>query len=110
VAAALLLNDKVGGRNVGAVLDRLAHVTRAQLAVQREVRAHQVRNVWAARIVAAVPIVVLVAIRGTHARYLAVFDSLWGQLLLAGCGLSVALGYAAMHWLTRIPGERRVLV
>jgi tight adherence protein B len=108
-AAALLLNDALGGRNVGAVLDRLAAATRAQLAVQQEIRAHQTRNVWAARVVAAVPLVVLVGVRGINPRYLAVFDSLWGQLLLAGCGLCVALGYVAMLWLTRIPGEQRVL-
>jgi tight adherence protein B len=109
VAAALLLNDTLGGRNVSTVLDRLASATRAQLAVQQEIRAHQTRHVWAARIVAAVPVVVLVAIRGANPGYLAVFDSLWGQVLLAGCGLSIALGYAAMLWSTRVPGERRVL-
>ena len=109
VAVSLTLNDALGGRNVGAVLDRLAHATRVQLRMQQEIRAYQVRNVWAARIVAAVPVVVLVAVRGVNPRYLAVFDGWWGQLLLAGCGASIALGYAAMLWLTRLPGERRVL-
>lgn len=109
MAAALILNDQLGGRNVGAVLDRLATATRAQLAIQHELRAQQARNVWAARIVAGVPVVVLVAIRGVNPGYLAIFDSLWGQLLLAGCGLSIALGYGAMLWSTRLPGERRVL-
>src|SRR5207248_1136995 len=75
VAAALLLNDRIGGRNVSQVLDRLAHATREQLRVQEELRAYQARNVLSARIVAAVPLVVLVVIRQINPAYLAVFDT-----------------------------------
>jgi tight adherence protein B len=109
VAASLLLNDRLGGRHVTAVLDRLAHATREQLRLQEEIRAGQARNVLSARIVAAVPLVVLVAIRRVNPSYLAVFDGWAGQALLAGCVASVAVGYAAMLWLTRLPEERRVL-
>ena len=63
-----------------------------------------------ARIVAAAPLVALVGLRATNPRYLGVFDSVWGQLVLLGCALCVALGYAAMLYLTRLPGQRRVLV
>jgi hypothetical protein len=31
-------------------------------------------------------------------------------MVLLGCALSIALGYAAMLYLTRLPGQRRVLV
>ena len=110
VAAALLLNDKLGGRNVSAVLDRLAHATRAQLLIQQEMQAHQARTVLSARIIAAVPVVVLAAIRQVSPAYLALFDDLAGQALLAACAASVATGYAGMLWLTRLPGDRRVLV
>lgn len=109
VAASLLLNDRLGGRNISQVLDRLAHATRAQLRIEQELRAHQARNVLSARIVAAVPLVVLVAIRQVNPGYLALFDSWSGQLLLAGCLVSIAVGYAGMRWLTRLPGETRVL-
>ena len=109
VAATLLLNDRVGAERLSAVLDRLAHATRAQLRVQEELRAHQARNVLSARIVAAVPLVVLVAIRQLNPAYLAVFDDWSGQLVLAGCVVSVAVGYAAMRWIARLPGEQRVL-
>lgn len=109
VAASLLLNDRLGGRNVSQVLDRLAHATQAQLRIQEELRAYQARNVLSARIVAAVPLVVLVAIRQVNPGYLALFDSWSGQVLLAGCVLSVAVGYAGMRWMTRLPGESRVL-
>jgi tight adherence protein B len=110
VAAALVLNDQVGGRNVSQVLDRLAHATRAQLRIQEELRAYQSRNVLSARIVAAVPLIVLVAIRSVSPEYLALFDGWVGQLVLVGCVLSIAAGYAGMRWLARLPGEQRVLV
>jgi len=109
VAASLLLNDRLGGRNVSQVLDRLAQATRAELRVQQELRAYQAKNVLSAQIVAAVPLVVLIAIRAVNPAYLALFDGVPGQLLLAGCATSVAIGYASMLWITRLPGERRVL-
>ena len=109
VAATLLLNDRLGGRNVSQVLDRLAQATRAELRVQQELRAYQARNVLSARVVAAVPLVVLAAIRQVNPGYLAIFDDWSGQLLLAGSLMSVAIGYAGMLWVTRLPGERRVL-
>jgi tight adherence protein B len=109
VAATLSLNDRLGGRNVSGVLDRLAHATRAEQRVQQELRALQARNVLSARIVAGVPLVVLVALRQVNPGYLAMFDDLPGQLLLAGCLGSVALGYGGMLWTTRLPAERRVL-
>jgi tight adherence protein B len=109
VCAALLLNDRLGGRNVSHVLDRLAHTTREQLRVQEELRAHQARHVLSARIVAAVPLVVLVLIRQLNPRYLALFDTPVGQLLLVLSLASVALGYAAMRWTARLPAEPRVL-
>jgi tight adherence protein B len=109
VAATLLLNDRLGGRNVGQVLDRLAQATRAQVRVQEELRAYQARTVLSARIIAAVPLVVLLGIRQINPGYLALFDDVLGQLLLAGCLVSVAVGYAGMLWLTRLPAEPRVL-
>lgn len=109
VAATLVLNDRLGGRNVSQVLDRLAQATRAELRVQQELRAYQARNVLSARIVAAVPLVVLVVVRQVNPGYLAIFNDLSGQALLAGCLVSVAVGYLGMLWMTRLPGERRVL-
>jgi tight adherence protein B len=109
VAASLLLNDRLGGRNVSQVLDRLAHATRAQLRVQEELRAYQARTVLSARVIAAVPLVVLIGIRNVNPRYLAMFNDWSGQILLAACVASVAFGYAAMLWIARLPGEPRVL-
>jgi tight adherence protein B len=110
VASALTVNDRLGGRQVSQVLDRLAEATRAQLRIQHEVRALQARTVLSARIVAAAPIVALVGLRATNPRYLSIFDSVGGQMVLIGCAVCVALGYTAMLYLTRLPGQRRVLV
>lgn len=110
VATALILNDRVGGRQVSEVLDRLADASRAQLRIQQEVRAQQARTVLSARIVAAAPLVALLGLRASNPRYLQIFDSLGGQLILLGCALCVALGYVAMLTLTRLPEQRRVLI
>jgi tight adherence protein B len=109
VAAALTINDRLGGRLVSQVLDRLADSTRAQLRIEHEVRAHQARTVLSARIVAAAPLVALVGLRATNPRYLSIFDSPVGQFVLLGCAASVALGYLAMLYLTRLPVQRRVV-
>lgn len=109
VAATLILNDRLGGRNVSQVLDRLAHTTRAQLRIQEELRAYQAQTVMSARVVAAMPLLVLVAIRQVNPRYLAVFNDWSGQLLLALCLVSIVVGYVSMLWLTRLPGERRIM-
>jgi tight adherence protein B len=110
VASALTINDRLGGRLVSQVLDRLAEATRAQLRIEHEVRAHQARTVLSARIVAAAPLVALVGLRATNPRYLSIFDSPLGQLVLIGCAASVVLGYAAMLYLTRLPVQRRVVM
>lgn len=109
LCAALLLSDRVGGRNVSQVLDRLADTTRRQLQVQQELQAQQARNVLSARIVAAVPLILLVLIRQLNPRYLALFDTAAGQVLLAASLVSVLAGYAAMRWIARLPSEPRVL-
>jgi tight adherence protein B len=110
VAAALAVNDRLGGRQVTLLLDRLADAARAQLRIQHEVRAQQGRTVLSARIVAAAPLVALVGLRATNPRYLSIFDSVGGQLVLIGCAVCVGLGYVAMLYLTRLPAQRRVLI
>ena len=110
VASALTINDRLGGHLVSQVLDRLAEASRAQLRIEHEVRAHQGRTVLSARIVAAAPLVALVGLRVTNPHYVSIFDGMWGQMVLIGCASSIALGYAAMLYLTRLPGQRRVLV
>ena len=82
---------------------------RQAVQVEREVRAHQSKNVLSARIVAALPLVLIAAVRSINPAYLDVFSSPVGQALLALCLASVAVGYGAMLWATHLPGNERVL-
>jgi tight adherence protein B len=109
VAAALVMSHRIGGRNLSAVLDGLGRSVRQMVQVEREVRAEQAKNVLSARVVAALPVVLVFAIRGINPDYLDVFSTPVGQGLLALCLLSVVVGYAGMLWATRLPGNERVL-
>jgi tight adherence protein B len=110
VVAALILNDRVGGRQVGPVLDRLAQSTRAMLAEFEEAKARQSQVVLSARVVALVPAVALVGLRMVAPGFMAVYDQPLGQLVLVGCVVWVLLGYGAMRWVGRLPETPRVLV
>ncbi|HEX5502252.1 MAG TPA: type II secretion system F family protein [Thermomicrobiales bacterium] len=109
VATALILSERLGGHNLRAVLDRLAAATRAELAVQQEIRAYRARAETQARLLALLPLVVLVVLRRWNPDYLVVFDSPAGQLVLIGCLIWTAVGFAWMRWLTRLPGAGRRL-
>jgi len=110
VAAALLMSHRVGGRNLSTVLEAPSRSVRQTLQVEQELRAHQAKNVLSARIIAALPLVLILIIRGLNPGYLDVFSSATGQAILALCLLSVAIGYAGMLRATRLPGEERVLL
>ncbi|MBE7520732.1 MAG: type II secretion system F family protein [Thermoflexaceae bacterium] len=109
VAAALLMSHRVGGRNLSTVLEALSRSVRQTIQVEQELRAHQAKNVLSARIIAALPLALILVIRGLNPDYLDVFSSAKGQAILALCLLSVAVGYAGMLRATRLPGEERVL-
>ena len=110
LVAALVLNDRVGGRQVGSVLERLAESTRASLAVLQEAKARQSQAVLSARVVALVPVIALVGLRTIAPGFMAVYDEPLGQLVLVGCVVWVLIGYGAMRWLGRLPETPRVLV
>lgn len=109
IAAALLMSHRVGGRNLSTVLEALSRSVRQTLQVEQELRAHQAKNVLSARIIAVLPLALILIIRGLNPGYLDVFSSATGQAVLALCLLSVAIGYTGMLRATRLPGEERVL-
>jgi tight adherence protein B len=109
MAAALLMSHRVGGRNLSTVLEALSRSVRQTIQVEQELRAHQAKNVLSARIIAALPLLLILVIRGLNPGYLDVFSSATGQAVLALCLLSVAVGYGGMLRATRLPGEVRVL-
>jgi len=65
--------------------------------------------VLSARIIAALPLGLILAVRSLNPGYLDVFSSPAGQGILALCLLSVAVGYAGMLKATHLPIETRVL-
>jgi Flp pilus assembly protein TadB len=110
VCAALLLEYRLGGKQIGVVLSRLADATRQQLALRQEAIARQAHVRLTARIVVAVPALTLVVLRLISPEYLAVYDGPKGQLVLLGCLFWLAIGYGVLLWLGRLPSSPRVLV
>lgn len=104
LASALSLADRLGSRNLSDVLDSLAEATTAQAATVREAKARQTRARMSARIVAAVPLLLLLAIRRANPAYLTPFSTPTGQAVLAFALLLVWGGYRAMKRAARIEG------
>jgi Flp pilus assembly protein TadB len=109
LAATLALNARLGGRNLADVLDALAAAVRAEARTLREVRARQAQQRLTARIVAAAPLVIVVAIRRTNPAYLIPFSTPAGQGVLGLAALLAATGYIAMLALTRPPAGTRLV-
>ena len=102
MASALATSERLGSRSLSEVLDALAEASVAEAAVVREARARQTRSRLSARIVAGVPLLLLLAIRGANPAYLEPFSAPTGQAVLAvALGLMWA-GYAAMRRAARI--------
>ena len=108
--ATLLLNERLGSPQLTPVLSELAQAVRDELRVQADLRAQRTRVVASARVIAAIPLVLLVVVRAISPHYLDLFDSVEGQLILGACAASVVVGYQAMRWTSRLPVEQRVLV
>jgi Flp pilus assembly protein TadB len=107
LASALGTAERLGSRNLSEVLDGLAEATTAHAAAIREARARQTRNRISARIVAAVPVVLLLAIRQANPAYLAPFETASGQAVLAFAVALIWAGYVAMQRAARIEGTSR---
>lgn len=105
LSSALSLADRLGSRNLTDVLDALAEATLAQAATIREARARQTRARMSARIVAAVPMFLLLAIRRANPAYLAPFATPAGQMVLAFAFVLVWTGYVSMKRAARIEGS-----
>ena len=106
---ALLTAYRIGGRNLAAVLDGLSASVRGSVQVRREVRANQAQNVLSARVIAALPLLLILVIRGSNPNYLAAFSQPVGQAVLACCLLSITVGYTVMLRQAALPAQERVL-
>lgn len=105
LASALAIAERLGSRNLSDVLDSLAEATAAQAATVREARARQTRARMSARIVAGVPLLLLLAIRRANPAYLAPFSTPTGQAVLAFALVLVWAGYRAMKRAARLEGS-----
>jgi Flp pilus assembly protein TadB len=109
LAATLALNARLGGRNLADVLDALTTAVRAEAHTLREIRARQAQQRLTARIVAAAPLVIVVAIRRTNPAYLAPFSTPTGQAVLVLAALLVVAGYTMMVALSRPAAGTRLV-
>ncbi|MDP9350306.1 MAG: hypothetical protein M3P51_02005 [Chloroflexota bacterium] len=105
----LVFGDRLGPGQVTGVLEQLARSTRARMRVQEEIGAYQSKNVLSARIIALLPLVLLLLIKRVNAEYLAFYDTFGGQVVLLICAALLAAGYYCMIRLSRLPEDRRVL-
>lgn len=108
-AIALLQNEKEGGKSMQDLLTNLAATIREQVAIQVESRALQAPQLFSARVVAATPLLLLLLIRQIDPEYVAVFSTVAGQIVLAGCLGWMGVGYLVIRRLIRIPQEPRIL-
>ncbi len=103
VVRTLVLDDRMGSRQVSRVLDRLAHAMGEQRRVRAELRAVQARQVLAARIVTLVPPTLLLLMRLLSPAYVAYFGTVAGETWLAGCVALIGAGYWLMRRMARLP-------
>lgn len=106
-ASALALAERVGSGYTSDLLDSLAESAQARAAVLREARARQAHNKTSARIVAAAPVLLLIAIKRANPAFLEPFDSLLGQSVLLVAFAMIAVGYLAMKRMGQLEGGSR---
>src|SRR5207248_3622208 len=102
VSSALLLHSEVGGQRFRECLAQLADTLRSDLVARDRLVATRSRIVYSARVLALVPVVLLVMLRWWSPLAARTFDGALGQSLLAACVVAVAGGYASMLWLARL--------
>lgn len=109
LAVALVMSFRIGGRNLSGVLDGLGRSVRGTARARREVRAQQAEQVMSARVIAALPVLLMVVLRAVNPGYLDVFSTPAGQVVLAACLVLPAVGYTLMRRTIALPGQERVL-
>lgn len=109
LAVALVMSFRIGGRNLSGVLDGLGRSVRGTARARREVRAQQAEQVMSARVIAALPVLLIVVLRAVNPGYLDVFSTPTGQVVLAVCLVLPAVGYTVMRRTIALPGQERVL-
>jgi tight adherence protein B len=110
VAEALVLRDEVGGDRFGACLDQVARGVRAQIALRGRLTAARGRLYLSARILALLPLGLLVYLRWSSPAAARAYQTPLGEEVLAGAALLIVVGYLTSVWLARLDDDERVLV
>lgn len=95
------LAERTGGTELGRIIERFGRTMRAELELRRTIRAQQAQQIDSARLVMLMPIAVVVFLRLFYPNADQFYASFWGEILLLGCGVSIAFGY----WLMLRVGE-----
>ncbi|MGH2703699.1 MAG: type II secretion system F family protein [Actinomycetota bacterium] len=101
-ASALGLADRLGSAHTSELLHSLRQSASARAATLREARARQTHHRMSANLVAAAPLLLLLAIKRQNPAFLEPFDTLAGQMVLALAFAFIAAGYWLMLRMARV--------
>jgi Flp pilus assembly protein TadB len=103
------LAERTGGTELGHIIERFGRTMRAELELRRTIRAQQAQQVDSARLVTLMPVAVVVFLRLFYPNADQFYASFWGEMLLLGCGISIAFGYWLMLRLAEVPHIGRLV-
>ena len=109
IIAALIINSRLRGPGLRDLLGALSRSVREELDVRRKVTADRRSTRRSAQIVVGVSVGLALALAIFDHSYVAAYDSLAGQVVLAVVAALYALGIVWMRALARFPAPERLL-
>ena len=109
IIAALIINSRLRGPGLRDLLGALSRSVREELDVRRKVTADRRSTRRSAQIVVGVSVGLALALAVFDHSYVAVYDSLTGQVVLVVVAALYALGIVWMRALARFPAPERLL-
>jgi len=103
------LAERTGGNELGQILERFGRTMRSELELRRTIRSQQAQQIDSARLVTLMPIAVVVFLRLFYPNADQFYASFWGEMLLLGCGISIAFGYWLMLRVAEVPHASRLV-
>jgi Flp pilus assembly protein TadB len=101
--------ERTGGTQLGQIVERFGRTMRSELELRRTIRARQAQQIDSARLVALMPLAVVLFLRLFYPNADQFYASFWGELLLLGCGMSIAFGYWLMLRVAEVPHVGRLV-
>lgn len=103
------LAERTGGAELRQILERFGRTMRAELELRRTIRAQQAQQIDSARLVTLMPVAVVIFLRLFYPNADQFYASFWGEMLLLGCGISIAFGYWLMLRVAAVPHAGRLV-